>query len=140
MPAATDLAQAALDQAVADWNRAGAAWDAAALADVYAEDGLLFGGRPGQFVGRGAIHGYFASYDGVILAGTMAMSDTELRTVAEGCVLAQGMVHFAFTLAGGERTRSTLRATLVLRREPDRWRIADHHFSTVPAEPPLGKD
>jgi ketosteroid isomerase-like protein len=54
-------------------------------------------------------------------------------------VLAQGMVHFAFTLAGGEQTRSALRATLVLRREVDRWRILDHHFSTIPAAPPLGK-
>jgi ketosteroid isomerase-like protein len=32
-----------------------------------------------------------------------------------------------------------LRATLVLRREVDRWRILDHHFSTIPAAPPLGK-
>lgn len=133
-------AQAALDQVVADWNRAGEAWDAAALAAVYADDGLLFGGRPGHAVGRGAIQGYFASYDGVILSGRMAMAETVLRTIAGDCVPAQGMVHFAFALAGGERTRSTLRATLVLRREPDRWRIVDHHFSTVPAAPPLGKD
>ena len=140
MPIATDTAQAALNQAVADWNRAGAVWDAAGLAGTYAEDGLLFGGRPGHFVGREAIRGYFASYDGVILAGTMEMSDTELRTLAPDCVLAQGMVHFAFTLSGGERTRSTLRATLVLKREADCWRIADHHFSPTPAVPPLGKD
>lgn len=132
--------QAALAQVVADWNRAGAAWDAPALAAVYAEDALLFGGRPGHSVGRAAIQGYFASYDGVILAGSMQMAETGLRTLGPGCVLAQGMVHFAFTLAGGEQTRSTLRATLVLGLEPDRWRILDHHFSTIPAAPPLGKD
>jgi uncharacterized protein (TIGR02246 family) len=132
-------AQAALDQAVADWNRAGAPWDAAALAAVYADDALLFGGRPGHCVGRAAIQAYFASYDGVILAGAMQMSGTELRTLAPGCVLAQGMVEFAFTLAGHEQTRSTLRATLVLQRTADRWRIVDHHFSTIPAAPPLGR-
>ncbi|MFT3814883.1 MAG: SgcJ/EcaC family oxidoreductase [Acidovorax sp.] len=133
-------AQAALDQAVAGWNQAGSTWNAAALAAAYTEDGLLFGGRPGHFVGRAAIQGYFASYDGVILAGTMRMFDTALRVPAPGCVLAQGMVEFAFTLAGGEQTRSTLRATLVLTRGAGGWLIADHHFSTIPAAPPLGKD
>ncbi|MGC3987308.1 MAG: SgcJ/EcaC family oxidoreductase [Pseudorhodoferax sp.] len=138
----TDVAaaQAALDQVVADWNQAGSSWNARALGAVYTADGLLFGGRPGHSVGRASIEGYFASYDGVILAGTMHLSATELRMLAEGCVLAQGSVEFAFTLAGGEQTRSNLRATLVLRREPDRWRIADHHFSPTPAVPPLGQD
>ena len=132
--------QSVLDQVVADWNRAGATWDATAIAAIYTQDGLLFGGRPGHFVGREAIRGYFASYEGVILAGSMQISGTEFRTLAQGCVLVQGMVDFAFTLAGNEQTSSTLRATLVLRREADRWRIADHHFSPVPAVPPLGKD
>lgn len=132
--------EAALAQVVADWNRAGATWDAAAIAAVYTEDGLLFGGRPGHSVGRDAIRGYFASYDGLILAGTMQMTETAVRMPAPDCVLAQGMVQFAFTLAGERQTRSMLRATLVLRREPDRWRILDHHFSTVPAAPPLGQD
>lgn len=142
MPATSDIpdAHAALAQVVADWNRAGATWDAQALAAVYTEDGLLFGGRPGHAIGRGAIHGYFASYDGVILVGAMEMSETEVRVLGSDCALAQGKVHFAFTLAGGTQTRSTLRATLVLQREPDRWRILDHHFSSTPAAPPLGKD
>lgn len=131
-------AQAALDQVLADWNQAGGRWDAEALAATYTEDGLLFGGRPGHFVGRSAIQAYFASYDGVILAGTMQMSETVMRELGAGCVLAQGMVHFAFTLAGHEQTRSTLRATLVLSREHDRWRILDHHFSPTPTAPPLG--
>lgn len=133
-------AQAALDQAVAGWNEAGSAWNTAALAAEYTEDGLLFGGRAGHFVGRGAIQGYFASYNGAILAGSMRLFDTELRVLAPGCVLAQGMADFSFLLAGNEQTRSTLRATLVLRQEAGRWLIADHHFSTVPAAPPLGKD
>lgn len=138
MSCAFDTAQAAVDQVIADWNRAGASWDARALAGTYCEDGLLFGGRPGHFAGRAAIQDYFSSYDGVILAGTMQMSDSVLRELGSGCVLAQGMVHFAFTLAGREHTRSTLRATLVLSREHDRWRILDHHFSTIPSAPPLG--
>lgn len=142
VPSTSDspVAQAALAQAVADWNRAGSAWDAQALAATYVEGGLLFGGRPGHAVGRTAIREYFASYNGVILAGSMQMSGTEFRTLAHDCVLAQGMVDFAFTLAGNEQTRSTLRATLVLQREADRWRIVDHHFSTIPDAPPLRND
>lgn len=136
----TTSARDALDQAVAAWNRAGSSWNAPALAETYAKDGLLFGGRPGHFAGREAIQAYFASYEGVILAGAMRMFDTELRVLAPGCVLAQGMVEFAFTLAGNERTRSTLRATLVLTQSAGGWLIADHHFSTIPAAPPLGKD
>lgn len=132
-------AQAALAQVVAEWNHAGSTWDARALGAIYTEDGLLFGGRPGHFVGRSSIQGYFASYDGLIIAGSMLMSETELRTLAQDCVLAQGMVDFAFRLAGNESTRSSLRATLVLQREADRWRIANHHFSTIPTAPPLGK-
>ncbi len=132
--------QAVLDQAVGAWNRAGSSWNSAALAATYAEDALLFGGRPGHFVGREAIQGYFASYDGVILAGSMRMFDTELRVLAEGCVLAQGMVEFSFTLEGDQATRSTLRATLVLAQAVDGWLIAVHHFSSIPAVPPLGKD
>lgn len=140
MSSSFSTAQSALDQAVADWNRAGAVWNAEALAHVYAEDGLLFGGRPGHYVGREAIRGYFASYDGAILGGAMQMSDTVLRMLSGDCVLAQGMVHFVFTLAGGKRTQSTLRATLVLTKEANCWHIADHHFSSIPTAPPLGND
>lgn len=136
----TSEAEEALAQVTADWNRAASSWDAAGLAAVYTEDGLLFGGRPGHCVGRPAIQAYFASYDGVILGGAMQMSGTQLRQLSQDCVLAQGMVDFAFTLAGDEQTRSTVRATLVLRRETGRWRIVDHHFSPTPAEPPLGRN
>ncbi|ARP78525.1 YybH family protein [Bordetella genomosp. 6] len=136
----SDIAQPALDEVCAEWNRAGANWDADGLAATYCEDGLLFGGRPGHYVGRAAIRSYFATYDGVILAGGMTLSETALRVLGEDCVLAQGMVCFAFTLADQARTRSTLRATLVLRREAGRWRILEHHFSSEPAAPPLGRD
>jgi len=133
-------AQAALDQVIADWNVASASWDATGIAATYSEDGMLFGGRPGHFVGRASIREYFASYDGVILSGSMRMSGMVVRELGSGCLLFQGMAHFEFTLAGSRQTQSQLRATLVLNREPDRWRIVDHHFSPIPAEPPLGND
>ena len=131
-------ARDALEQVVADWNQGGAQWDAFAVARTYTDDGLLFGGRAGHAVGRAAIEAYFASYNGLIHAGNMTTHGIELRLLAPDCVLAQGMVDFAFTLAGDAHTNSTLRASLVLRKEPDRWRIAAHHFSPTPVSPPLG--
>jgi len=142
MPTTSNIldVQVVLGNVVADWNRAGANWDEAALAAVYTEDALMFGGRSIHSVGRKAIHAYFTSYKGVILAGAMEMSETEIRVLGNDCVLVQGMVNFTFTLAGGELTNSRLRATLILKQEPDRWRILDHHFSTIPVTPPIGKD
>lgn len=132
--------EAALDQAVAAWNVAGSRWHAAELAATYAKDAWLFGGRPGHFVGRTSIEAYFASYEGVILCGSMHLPNPLLRALSPDCVLAQGMVDFTFRLSQQADTHSTLRATLVLQREGASWLIADHHFSTVPAEPPLGSD
>ena len=40
-------------------------------------------------------------------------------------------------LAGGEQTRSVLRATLVVRKDGDTWRIRQHHFSATPSTPPI---
>ncbi|TEA71900.1 YybH family protein [Allopusillimonas ginsengisoli] len=132
--------QAALAQVLADWNCAGETWNAAAIAAVYTEDAMLFGGRPGHSVGREAIQRYFASYEGAIHFGAMTLSDIVLRILGSDCVLAQGMAEFSFKLSDGQCTRSALRATLVLNRAAGRWHILNHHFSTVPAVPPLGKD
>lgn len=136
----SDAVQTALDEVCADWNRAGANWDADGLAALYCEDGLLFGGRPGHYVGRASIRDYFVTYEGAILAGSMTLSETALRPLGGDCVLAQGVACFAFKLADQAQTRSTLRATLVLRREMGRWRILAHHFSAEPVVPPLGRD
>lgn len=136
----TPDAQAALDAAVVGWNAAAAPWDAEALAALYTADALFFGGRPGHGVGANAIHAYFKSYEGVIRSARMDLAEQQLKPLAPGCVLAQGFADFSFELSDGQTTRSRLRATLVLRREPDRWRILDHHFSTIPEAPPLGKD
>ncbi|WP_326536623.1 YybH family protein [Pseudorhodoferax sp.] len=130
-------ARAVLAGAEAAWNAAGTPWDATALARVYAPDALFFGGRPGHAVGRDAVHGYFASYEGVILSGRMQLVDMHIVPLSARAFLAQGAVAFGFVLAGGEHTQSTLRATLLLMDEGDGWRLRQHHFSAPPAAPPL---
>lgn len=131
-------AQSALDAVQAAWTAAATPWNPQALAAVYADDALFFGGRPGHAVGVQAIHDYFASYDGVIEAGRLALVDQHVRELAPGCLLAQGHGDFAFVLAGDRHTRSVLRSTLVLVRQEGGWKIRQHHFSVAPETPPLG--
>jgi ketosteroid isomerase-like protein len=51
--------------------------------------------------------------------------------------LAQGYAAFDFDLTAGGVTHTVLRATLVLTRRPEGWRIAQHHFSSPPSEAPI---
>lgn len=131
------------DEAVAvverAWNLAARRWDADALAAVYTPDALFFGGRPGHFVGCNSIREYFASYEGVIVSGTVKLVDQSLVEVTPQCFLSQGYAEFSFLLAGNESTRSRVRATFMLVRQGDVWKIRQHHVSASPIEPPLGQ-
>jgi len=128
-------ALAAVGQA---WTAAASPWNADALAAVYADDALFFGGRPGHAVGATAIRDYFASYQGVIESGQLELVDQHVLELAPGCLLAQGYGDFTFVLAGNQQTRSLLRTTLVLSLQQGSWKIRQHHFSASPSAPPLG--
>ena len=67
----------------------------------------------------------------------LALVDQEPRELASGIYLAEGYAAFDFDLVGGGATRAVLRSTLVLTRRSEGWRIAQHHFSATPAEPPI---
>ena len=133
----TAMGEQALASVIAAWNDGSIQWNADGLARVYTEDALMFAGRPGHAVGREAIRAYFASYDGVIESGTMQFVDPKIVRLAPDCALIQGYADFSFRLAGGEQTRSVLRATLVVRKDGDTWRIRQHHFSATPSTPPI---
>nr|WP_314482101.1 SgcJ/EcaC family oxidoreductase [uncultured Pseudomonas sp.] len=132
-----DATIAALSAIESDWNRAASRWDSSALAAVYTSNALFFGGRPGHYMGREAIREYFASYEGTLRSGSIALSELAVISLATGCVLAQGFADFMFELADGEITRSRLRGTLVLQEQDGTWMIRQHHFSTSPLVPPL---
>ncbi|MGC4250593.1 MAG: SgcJ/EcaC family oxidoreductase [Sphingobium sp.] len=127
-----------LERIVAGWNAASQPWNPEKLTALYTRDALLFGGRPHHSVSGGGIADYFASYAGVIESGHLALSDQEIRIVADDAILAQGFGTFDFTLAGGVVTQSRLRTTLLLKRTEGSWKIAAHHFSAIPDAPPLG--
>lgn len=119
------------------WNAAALRWDPASLAAIYADRALFYGGRPGHAVGRDAVRAYFESYRGVIESAVLRLVDQHVVRLGADAFVAQGIADFSFVLAGGRRSRSQLRATLVLVRA-DRWTILQHHFSPTPETPPLG--
>jgi uncharacterized protein (TIGR02246 family) len=127
----------ALREVERDWNAAAQRWEAEGIAALYTEDALFYGGRPGHAVGRAKVRGYFESYAGTLAGARLALVDQELRKLADRVYLAQGYARFDFDLTAGGGSSTLLRSTLVLRHRPEGWRIAQHHFSATPSEPPI---
>ena len=127
-----------LDATQAAWNQAAKVWNPKALASLYADDALFYGGRPGHSVGVAAIQAYFASYDGIIQSAVLDLIEQELVQISPESFVSQGLGAFSFVLSGGRQTQSVLRTTLVLSKRNDQWKIQLHHFSVTPEVPPLG--
>ncbi|MBU9398774.1 nuclear transport factor 2 family protein [Burkholderia multivorans] len=121
----------------AAWNAAARDWNAEALAGIYTEDALFFGGRPGHAAGHDAIRAYFASYEGVIRSATLELVEQQFIPFGDDCFLAQGYGEFAFVLGDGTTSRSRLRTTLVIAAQQHEWKIRQHHFSASPETPPI---
>ena len=120
------------------WNLAAKVWNPKALATLYADNALFYGGRSGHSVGVAAIQAYFASYDGIIKSAVLDLIEQELVETSPDTFVAQGLGAFSFVLAGGRQTQSVLRTTLVLSKLNGEWKIQLHHFSVTPEVPPLG--
>ncbi len=133
-------AQIALDQALAAWNAAAARWDPEAFGAAYAEDAVIFGGRPGHSTGRDGVRAYFASYVAVVASGHLRLRDYQLFRLAPDVVLVQGYGCFELTFTNGDRASVVERATLTLVNRAPGWRVLQHHFSKTPAAPSLGQD
>jgi uncharacterized protein (TIGR02246 family) len=120
------------------WNLAAKVWNPKALAELYADDALFYGGRSGHSVGGAAIQAYFASYDGIIQSAVLDLIEQEFVQISPESFVSQGLGAFSFVLAGGRQTQSVLRTTLVLSQLNGEWKIQLHHFSVTPEVPPLG--
>jgi len=129
--------EAALRAVERDWNTAARHWDCAALAGLYTEDAVFYGGRVGHSVGWAAIRAYFESYAALFTSVRLALVEQELRAPGPDCWLAQGYAAFAFDMKDGGSSQAKLRSTLVLVNKPEGWRILQHHFSATPAVPPI---
>ncbi|MDB5856378.1 MAG: hypothetical protein JWQ76_67 [Ramlibacter sp.] len=135
--AAPPRAEQALQEVLASWNRAAESWDVEALAALYTEDALMFGGRPGLAVGVAGMRGYFGSYVDVLASAHLALVDQYLVELAPEVYLAQGFGVFKFGRVDGGQTGTTMRTTLVIARRDGRWKIRQHHFSSIPDKPPI---
>jgi uncharacterized protein (TIGR02246 family) len=130
--------EAALRAVEAAWNRAARDWDPAALATLYTNDAVLFGGRPEHSVGAASIRAYFESYRGIIASARLELREQSLMSLSPEAVFAQGFGRFSFALAGDRSTSSDLRTSLLLVRLGG-WRIRGHHFSPPPTVLPFGE-
>lgn len=120
------------------WNLGAKVWNPKALATLYADNALFYGGRSGHSVGVAAIQAYFASYDGIIKSAVLDLIEQELVQISSESFVSQGLGAFSFVLEGGRQTQSVLRTTLVLSQLNGQWKIQLHHFSVTPDVPPLG--
>ena len=137
MSAEDPVIRARFADVVNRWNAAASPFDPAALASLYSKKALFFGGLPDQYVGRAAIEQYFRHYSGSILAMNFQLQDQSLSCSSGGSLMMQGFACFHFDLAHQRTAQSKLRATLVLDREDEEWRICLHHFSPSPERPPV---
>jgi len=112
--------------------------DAAAFADLYAEDARNFDmwGRH-SYEGRDAIRAMAEEWFGSLGTDTVAVGFEDVRRVEDGEVaVVHALVRFSGVSAEGEELRSmTNRITWGLRRTPAGWKIAHEHTSV-----PLGDD
>ncbi len=127
-----------LDEMQQAWNSAAKVWNPKALASLYADNALFYGGRSGHSVGAAAVQAYFASYDGIIQSAVLDLIEQELVETSPETFVSQGFGAFSFVLAGGRQTQSVLRTTLVLSKLNGQRKIQLHHFSVTPEVPPLG--
>lgn len=138
--AESDVKIEALKFVERDWNAAGKNWNPDALAEIYTEDALFFGGRVGHSVGREKVHSYFESYRGILKSATLNLAEQHVIELAPNVFVAQGYGNFHFVLEKtGKQTDNVLRTTLVIVKRGDKWKVIDHHFSPTPEAPPIPK-
>jgi uncharacterized protein (TIGR02246 family) len=130
-------ARAALESVEAQWNQAAANWNTKALAAIYTDNALFYGGRPDQYAGKDRINEYFESYADVIQSISLKFVDQHVIELGPDTFLCQGVGDFKFVLIGGKRSENTLRTTLVIKKQIGQWKVLLHHFSPKPDAPPI---
>ena len=134
---ASGQAQVTLEQVLSEWNEAAANWNVEGLASLYTPDALMFGGLPGHSVGYAGMRDYFRAYADRLAGANLTLIDQYIVALGPEAYTAQGFGIFRFQLIDGRQTGTTMRTSLLLEQRNDRWRIRQHHFSAIPAKPPI---
>ena len=122
--------EAAVKTVLDKWNSAASTWDADALSEVYAEEGLLMAGQPGHYRGKAEIRKYFLSY--AVKTTRLDLVEQSAIQLSDDAFLVQGIGNFAGSLPDGRIVKNSLRTTWVLGKRQGGWKILDHHFSPIP--------
>jgi ketosteroid isomerase-like protein len=119
------------------WNKAALGWDIIALSELYTDNALFYGARPGLSVGRDGVLGYFKTYVGALKSATLQLIDQQIIILGPDAFIAQGYGRFEFLSENNNHGTATLRTTWALTRQPETWKITLHHFSLTPEAPPI---
>ena len=121
----------------AAWNKAALNWDIAALTELYTDNALFYGARPGLSIGHDGVLAYFKTNVGALKSATLHLIDQHVIVLGADAFVTQGYGRFEFLSENNNRGEATLRTTWTLVRIDRLWKIAVHHFSLTPDAPPI---
>jgi ketosteroid isomerase-like protein len=112
-----------LDAVLARWKAAVDAHQPDQVAALFTTDAIFQGLHP-YTVGPAGVAGYYAAQP---MGMTAAYTLRETRALSDGLVLGYLTVDFGFT----DRATLTVYLSVIIRREPDGWRIAHYQVSRL---------
>ncbi|BDW10836.1 hypothetical protein PSHI8_09180 [Polynucleobacter sp. SHI8] len=117
--------QAIVAQVYEQWQQHFAPLNSQSLANLYAEDAVLFGSRIPPYIGRTAIQSYFENLPPELFTGVV-FTPEYIKRVTPDVISIAGSANFQRS----SQTPLELRITHVLVYCEDQWQIVSHHVSS----------
>lgn len=111
-------------QVYEQWQQHFAPLNSQSLANLYAEDAVLFGSRVPPFIGRAAIQSYFENLPPGLFTGVVFTPEYIKRVTPDVISIAGSVVFQRY-----ECSSLDLRITHLLVYQQNQWLIASHHVS-----------
>ena len=108
-----------------EWQQHFAPLNSQSLANLYAEDAVLFGSRIPPYIGKTAIQSYFENLTPGLFTGVV-FTPEYIKRVTPDVISIAGSATFDRT----EQNPLELRVTHVLVRRESQWQIVSHHVSS----------
>ena len=116
--------QAIVAQVYEQWQQHFAPLNSQSLANLYAEDAVLFGSRVPPFIGRAAIQSYFENLPPGLFTEVVFTPEYIQRVTPDVISIAGSVVFQRY-----ECSSLDLRITHLLVYQQNQWLIASHHVS-----------